>query len=310
MTSLDSTKTNVTKPFLKWVGGKTQILESILTKIPKSINTYHEPFLGGGSVLFALLSLQKEGKVTIKKKIFANDSNKGVINLFKAIQQDHNKFLECISSYVSIYDSLTGTIINRSPSTLEEARTSKESYYYWIRQRFNEFELDPTFTSFEYAAMFLFLNKTGFRGMYRVGPKGFNVPYGHYLKTPTIADSQHIQIVSELIQPVTFTCQDFEQTMIGVKKGDFVYLDPPYAPEAPTSFVKYNEDGFNLDTHMRLFECIKNINKKKIKFLMNNAKVDLVIDNFQECNCSEIIARRSIHSKNPASTTTEIIVYN
>ena len=310
MSSFDSTKLNVTKPFLKWVGGKTQILENILKKLPVSINNYYEPFLGGGSVLLALLTFQKEGKITIKKKIFANDSNKGLINLFKAIQQDHNKFFECISSYITIYDSLSGTIINRNPSTLDEARTSKESYYYWIRNRFNEFDLDSTYTSFEYAAMFLFLNKTGFRGMYRVGPKGFNVPYGHYLKTPTIADFQHIQTVSELIQPVIFTCQDFEQTLIGVKKGDFVYLDPPYAPEAPTSFVKYNEDGFNLETHMRLFETVKNINKKKIKFLMNNAKVDLVTDSFQDCNFSEIVARRSINSKNPASTATEIIVYN
>ena len=310
MESLDSTRLNVQKPFLKWVGGKTQILETILRKIPKNMNNYFEPFLGGGSVLLAVLTYQKENSINIKKKIYANDSNIGLINVFKAIQKDHMMLYEAISSYVTIYDSLTGTTVNRSPANIEEARSSKESYYFWVRQRFNEFTLDSNTTSLEHAAMFLFLNKTGFRGMYREGPKGFNVPYGHYRKTPKIADPVDLKNISDLIQPVIFSSMDFEQFMLTVKKGDFVYLDPPYAPECPTSFVKYNEDGFNMDTHTRLFDTIKRIHNKKVKFLMNNAKVDLVIDNFQDCHCDDVIARRAIHSKNPGSTTVEMIVYN
>ncbi len=310
MESFDTTRPNVQKPILKWVGGKTQLLETILRKIPSSMNNYFEPFLGGGSVLLAVLTYQKQNSINIKKKIYANDSNKGLINVFKAIQNDHEKLYEAISSYVFIYDSLTGTTINRNPSNIEEARSSKESYYFWVRQRFNQFVLDPNVTSIEHAAMFLFLNKTGFRGMYREGPKGFNVPYGHYKKTPTIAELVDLKNISDLIQPVIFSCVDFEQFMIPIKRGDFVYLDPPYAPECSTSFVKYNEDGFNMETHNRLFDIIKKIHNRKIKFLMNNAKVNLVMDNFQDCNCDDVIARRAIHSKNPGSTTVEMIVYN
>ena len=306
----NNTKITVQKPCLKWVGGKTQILEAVMAKFPATMNNYHEIFLGGGSVLLAALTFQKEGKLKIKKKIYASDTNKGLINVYNAIQKNHAEVYDCISKHVEAYDSLTGNVVNRKPSTLEEAQSSKESYYFWVRQQFNEFVLDSAPPSAQHAAMFLFLNKTGFRGMYREGPKGFNVPYGHYKKTPTIVTQDDLRNISDLIQPVVFVCQDFAQSMAATKKGDFVYLDPPYAPENTTSFVKYNADGFDLDTHNRLFEHVKKINSKKIQFLMNNARVDLVLTNFSDCQCDDIVARRAINSKNPGSTTTEVIVSN
>ena len=154
----------------------------------------------------------------------------------------------------------------------------------------------------------MFLNKTCFRGMYREGPNGYNVPYGHYKKTPTIISKKDLDYISDLLKNVQFKSCSFTESIKNVKEGDFVYLDPPYAPEKSTSFVKYVSEGFNIETHQILFDNIKKM--KNVKFIMSNAKVDLVTDNFKEYNCNDIIARRAINSKKPQSKTTEVIIYN
>lgn len=299
-------KHKVQKPFLKWVGGKTQIIDAVLSRIPSQMNNYHELFLGGGSVLFAILTLQKENKIKINGKIYAYDINEPLINLYKHIQTDKEELFHHISHYISEYDSLKGTEINRKPTTIEEAKTSKESYYYWIRSKFNKIDK----TSIECSALFMFINKTCFRGMYREGPNGFNIPYGHYKKTPTIITKSELDIISNLIRDVEFIQSDFNTSVQCVNKGDFVYLDPPYAPENKKSFVGYTADGFSLDTHTQLFNDILELDKKKVKFLMSNAKVDLVTDHFKDYKCDDIQARRAINSKNPESTTTEVFIYN
>jgi len=294
------------KPFLKWVGGKTQIIDKIIQKIPKEINNYHEPFLGGGSVLLAVLSLQKQNKIKIKNKIYASDINENLINLYKHIQTNKDELYYHINLYVEDYDSIKGTEINRNPSCVEEAKTSKESYYYWIRIKYNKSEKG----SIECSAMFMFINKTCFRGMYREGPNGYNVPYGHYKKTPTIITQADLDNISDLIKNVEFKQCSFTESLKNIKKNDFVYLDPPYAPENDKSFVGYVADGFDLDNHKLLFNIIKNM--RDIKFVMSNASVDLVINsfNYPEYNCENIIARRAINSKNPGSETKEVIIYN
>ncbi len=294
------------KPFLKWVGGKTQIIKNVLDKFPYEINNYHEPFLGGGSVLFALLSLQKQNKIIIKNKIYAYDLNSTLINVYKHIQTNKNELFNYLNNYINVYDSLTGTIINRKPENIEEAKTSKESYYYFLRSKFNKCNKD----SIECSALFMFLNKTCFRGMYREGPKGFNVPYGHYKKTPKIITKNELDIISDLIKDVVFEKSDFNDSLNKVQTGDFVYLDPPYAPETNTSFVGYNLNGFDLSTHKKLFNHILELNTKNVKFVLSNAKVNLVTDMFSDFNCEDIKARRAINSKNPGSTTTEVIIYN
>ncbi len=296
--------TKLQKPFLKWVGGKTQILQHIISKIPSEINNYHEPFLGGGSVLLAVLSLQKQNKIKIKGKLYAYDVNNILISTYKHIQTNKDALFDCIDTYIKEYDSIQGDIVNRKPKTIHEAKTSKESYYYWLRQQFNQSDKD----SVECAALFMCINKTCFRGMYREGPRGYNVPYGHYKKTPTIITKKELTAISELIQMVEFKCCDFKESIQSVKKGDFVYLDPPYAPENKKSFVGYVADGFSLDMHNQLFCEIKKL--KNAKFVMSNAKVDIVMQNFNDYTCEDIVARRAIHSKNPGSITTEVLIYN
>jgi DNA adenine methylase len=292
------------KPFLKWVGGKTQIINEIILKFPNEINNYHELFLGGGSVLLAVLSLQKQNKILIKNKIYAYDINSDLINVYKNIQNNKEELYEFINLYIKEYDSIKGSVINRKPTTIEEAKTSKESYYYWIRNKYNNIDKN----SIECSALFMFINKTCFRGMYREGPNGYNVPYGHYKKTPTIISKKDLNYISELIKDVEFKNCSFTESIKNVKDGDFAYLDPPYAPENSKSFVGYVANGFDLDTHNLLFNQIKKM--ENIKFVMSNSKVDLVTDNFKEYNCEDIIARRAINSKKPGSKTTEVIIYN
>jgi len=294
----------IQKPFLKWVGGKTQIIQKIIQKIPTEINNYYELFLGGGSVLLAILSLQKQNKIIIKNKIYAYDINSDLINLYKHIQNNKDELYKLINFYFNEYNNIKETIINRKPQSIEDAKTSKESYYYWIRKKYNNINKDTV----ECSALFMFLNKTCFRGMYREGPNGYNVPYGHYKTTPKIISKKELDYISDLIKNVEFIHSSFKDSIKNIKSNDFVYLDPPYAPENSKSFVGYVAEGFNLETHELLFNEIKKF--KNINFVMSNAKVDLVMNHFKGYNYEDITARRAINSKKPGSTTTEIIIYN
>lgn len=305
MTELDvNIKTPIQKPFLKWIGGKGQILDKIISLIPKKMENYHELFLGGGSVLLSILSLQKCGKIEINKEIYAYDYNRHLIKLYNDIKNNKDEFFKYLSSYVSKYRNLNGTIINRNPQTEEESLTSKESYYYWLRKQYNEMNEN----SIEHSSLFLFLNKTCFRGMYRESSNGFNVPYGHYKTTPTFITREHLDEISDLIQNVHFIHSDFRDSIKKIKKGDFVYLDPPYVPENSISFVSYVADGFTAEMHEILFSEIKKMNG--IKFMLSNSKVDIVLESFRDYKCEDIEARRKINPKNPAATTTEVIIYN
>jgi DNA adenine methylase len=268
------------------------------------MDNYHELFLGGGSVLLAVLSLQKQDKIVIKNKVYAYDINSVLINVYKNIQNNKEQLFKYINSYIKEYDSIKGTEVNRKPTSIKEAKTSKESYYYWIRNKYNNIDKNTV----ECSALFMFINKTCFRGLYREGPNGYNVPYGHYKKTPVIITESDLNYISDLIQNVEFKQSSFTDSIKNVKKGDFVYLDPPYAPINTESFVSYVADGFNLETHKLLFNEIKNLGK--IKFAMSNAKVALVTDYFKDYNSVDITARRAINSKKPESTTTEVIIYN
>lgn len=297
-------KFEIQKPFLKWVGGKTQIINHIISKIPKEINNYHEPFLGGGSVLFAVLSLQQQNKIIIKNNIYAYDNNKDLINLYIHIQNNSDELYSLINLYIKEYDSINTTIINRNPINYEEAITSKESYYYWLRKKYNNIKKN----TIECSALFILINKLCFRGLYREGPNGFNVPYGHYKKTPTIISKKDLNNIKDLIKNVKFINCSFTDSFKNFKEGDFVYLDPPYAPENTTSFVGYLKDGFNLETHKLLFNEI--INLSNIRFVMSNSDVKLVTNYFNEYYCENIIAKRAINSKKPGSTTSEVIIYN
>ena len=300
----------ITKPFLKWVGGKTQSIDTILSLFPSKIKNYHEPFVGGGSVLLGVLSHIQNGTIQVSGTIYASDLNSNLIHLYTNIQQHPNRFIQEIQNIVEQYNSIHGTVVNRKAKNIDEALTSKESYYYWIRNTFNSLTKEQLITP-KASAMMLFMNKTCFRGMYREGPNGFNVPFGNY-KKPTIFQKEHIKYVSELIKDVIFTPCSYTDSLSSVATGDFVYLDPPYAPETKTSFVSYTKQGFTIEDHTSLFKLCNTMNQNKIQFLMSNADVTLVKEAFPNhmYTIKSISCRRAINSKKPGSKTTEVLILN
>ena len=230
--------------------------------------------------------------------------------MYKDIQKNPKKIYEKYSSIVNDYININENEnkINRKPLTKKEGLTTKESYYYWIRYKYNQYnELENN--SIKKSAMFMFLNKTCFRGIYRIGPNGFNVPYGHY-KNLNFIDKKTLLNISSFIKNVKFRCKSFDRSIAKINLGDFAYLDPPYAPEKKSSFVKYNADGFNIEQHEKLFSMCNKLKEKGIKFMMSNSNVKLVKKAFPKKIYSTFVVecRRAINSKNPGKTTNEIII--
>ena len=298
----------IVKPPLKWVGGKTQIIEQVLALFPKTMKNYVEPFLGGGSVLLALLSSRNH--IQISCNIKASDTNPNTIGLYQNIQSHIDELIRELTELMATYSAIEGTIVNRK-ATEEEATSSRESYYYWVRSTFNALSQEEKIKP-KGSAYLLFLNKTCFRGLYREGPHGLNVPFEKQHQHPTVFEEAHLRQVSVLIQGVIFTCQSFEAALSTVEEGDFVYLDPPYAPETATSFVGYNADGFSGEAHELLFNTCHTLSDKKVKLLMSNADVPLVKDAFLTSmyETRTIEVRRAIHSKKPGAKTNEVLITN
>lgn len=304
----------ITKPLLKWVGGKTQILSQVLEQFPKQIDNYYEPFLGGGSVLLGLLEYVNAGKIQIKGKIYASDFNKRLIGLYKNIQSKPQELLNKLTEIIDLFKKCKNNIKEKERrkvgtiKNLEQGMETRESYYYWIRQKYNEI---TDLENIDCSAMLIFLNKTGFRGVYRESKNGYNVPYGFY-DNPEIINKDHLMKINQLIKNVVFEHKCYSQVLPNVGKfcsnniSDFIYADPPYVPENVSSFVGYTKDSFDLKNHKILFDFLKN----GINFLLSNSNVDLVKNSFlpeyyQTCVIS---CKRTINSKNPTAKTNEVLI--
>ena len=278
-------------------------MDALLSRFPTVIQDYHEPFLGGGSVLLALL--QRGG---LSGTVYASDLNPHLIALYQQVQEAPRPLIAVLRVLERNYQRAslrTPQEVNREPQNPTEAQGSAESYYYWIRGEYNRLH-SLGHCSHVTTAMTVFLNRTCFRGLYREGPRGFNVPFGHY-KNPAICDEANILAVSALIQGVVFRCQSFEVSIAAATENDFVYLDPPYVPESATSFVGYTADGFPGSSHAALFTAIKDL---PCPFLLSNANVALVREAFPstEFQVDVVSARRAIHSKEPGSKTEEVLI--
>jgi DNA adenine methylase len=303
-------KIKIPKPILKWVGGKTQIIDKLIVEFPTEINNYREIFLGGGSVLLTLLSYVKSGVIKVHGNIYAHDLNEPLIYIYKNIQTNHNQLYDKLQEIIREFNKCGDGEINREPKNIDEAKISKENYYYWTRIEYNKLSFNDKKTILG-SAMFIFLNKTCFRGVFRVGPKGFNVPYGHN-KNPEIINKEHLDEIHDLIQGVIFECCDYNTSLASIEDNDYVYLDPPYAPETEISFVGYTENGFSLDNHNNLFKLIHKLTETNKKMMLSNADVSLVRENFtdQRYNITSILCKRAINAKNPNAKAKEVIIKN
>ncbi len=276
------------KPFAKWAGGKGQILADIQRTYPaelgKSITKYAEPFVGGGAVLFDVLANYN------LQEIYISDINAELINTYNMIKNDCESLIARLKVLKLEY---------------MEAQDQRE-YYNEKRAIFNDLKLNGnTETNFEKAALFIFLNKTCFNGLYRVNRKGgFNVPMGAY-KNPNICDEENLRNISKALQNVTIVCGDYKQAEDFIDQNTFVYFDPPYRPLTETSaFNSYTEDGFNDDKQAELAAFARKLSEKGAKIVLSNSdpkNVDEQDNFFDELyntfHISRISATRMINSR-------------
>jgi DNA adenine methylase len=244
-----------TKPFVKWAGGKSQILSEIRMKYPhglgKSVNKYAEPFVGGGAVLFDVLSRYNLDEVYI------SDINRELIHTYTTIRDDVEPLIGMLRSIENEYNSAD--------------ETSRKAMYYSRRKRFNELKAKKS-ESVEIAALFIFLNKTCFNGLYRVNRNGqFNVPQGGY-KKPKICDESVFRTASERLRNVIIACADYKCSCDFIDSKTFVYFDPPYRPLTESaSFTAYSQYGFDDSAQTELARFIDSVNERGAWVVASNS---------------------------------------
>ena len=269
-------------PFVKWAGGKRQLLPQIKERMPKTYNYYYEPFIGGGAVIFELLP----------EHAVINDINLALINTYRQICHFPERFLELVNK------------LDR------EMWTDGKAYFYSMREHYND-KLIHLEYDVELAALFVFLNKHCFNGLYRVNRKGlFNVPYNNSRRLSV--DEHMILKISEYLQGVTIIDGDFETACENAKEGDFVFLDSPYAPLNPTSFESYTKEGFDYENHKRLAKLYDKLTKKGCYCMLTNHNTDLIHELYgkQNYKIDIVSVKRMINSDASNRVGEEVIICN
>ena len=290
------------KPFLKWAGGKTQLINDIQKALPKEFIkhkfNYIEPFVGSGAVLFWMLNNFPK----IEKAII-NDINSDLTNTYKEIAKNPKELISILEQFQNEYHCL------------ENNSENKKDYYLNKRENFNS----RKFSNTEQAALFIFLNRTCFNGLYRVNRNNkFNVPIGSY-KKPTICDVENILAVSESLKKVEILTGDYQQTLDFAERPALFYFDPPYKPLSKTSsFNSYSKDDFNDDEQIRLRDFCKKLDSLNHYWILSNSdlKSKNIEDNFfddlySDFNIKRVKAKRSINA-NPEKRgkLTELLITN
>ena len=267
-----------TYPIVKWAGGKRQLMFELLNNIPKNYNRYFEPFVGGGALFFELRH----------DNAYISDINKELINLYQVVRDNVNEII----------------------TDLQKHDISKE-YFMGIRN-IDRMSGYKNWSNIQKASRFIYLNRTCFNGLYRVNSQGqFNVPFGHY-KNPKIVDENNLINCSNLLQKTEIRHADFSEILKIVKKGDFVYFDPPYVPLSETSsFTSYTKDGFDMDMQFKLRDVCDELNSMGVKFLLSNSDTKLVNELYENYNIKKVFANRAINANaDGRGKITEVLVRN
>lgn len=273
-------KLPVPRPFLKWAGGKTQLADALLERMPPVFNVYHEPFLGGGALFFRLY---REGRI---RRAVLSDLNAELIDTYIAIRDYPLEVIRLLSEFP--YD---------------------KQFYYAIREK------DPWQLSLpERAARMIYLNKTGYNGLYRVNRQGkFNVPFGRY-KSPKYLDRENLLAVSRALQDVDILCTPFETVLERAAPGDFVYFDPPYVPLSKTAnFTSYLADGFGPSDQERLRNVCVELSKKGVYVMLSNSDTQTIrsLYGLPYFVIDEVLANRAINSNGAKrGKITELVITN
>jgi len=268
-------------PFVKWVGGKRQLLVEIKQHIPNQFSKYYEPFIGGGAVLFHLQP----------KNAIINDSNKELVNLYKVIKESSEELIEDLKTH-----------------------ENEEKYFYNIRGVDREKEKYSELNNIQRASRIIFLNKTCYNGLFRVNSSGeFNSPFGRY-KNPNIINEITIKAVANYLNnnKIQILNTDYEKSLLKIKKEAFVYFDPPYDPISDSSnFTGYTKKGFDKTEQERLKKVCDKLNDKGVKFLLSNSSTEFIRGLYKKYNILSIKAKRIINSKGSGrGEITEVLVKN
>lgn len=269
-------------PFVKWAGGKRQLIPQIRERMPEQFNKYYEPFVGGGAVIFELLP----------ENAVINDINRALINAYQMICDHPQDFLQ---------------EINRLDAEMWE---DGKEYYYSLREHYNDKLMKDEF-DVELAALFVFINKHCFNGLYRVNGKGlFNVPYNNSRRSSV--DEQSIMEISEFLRDVTIISGDFEAACEGAGKGDFVFIDSPYAPLNPTSFESYTKEGFDIESHRRLANLFDELTERGCYCMLTNHNTELINELYgnKGYTIDVVSVKRMINSDASNRVGEEIIICN
>lgn len=273
---------NKTSPFVKWAGGKKQLLERLEERMPTSYGKYYEPFIGGGALL---LDLKPQTAVI-------NDTNEQLLNVYRQLKID----AEAVISEVNKLDA--------EPCDKERYLATREIY----NQKIISHELDP-----ECAALMIWINKHCFNGLYRVNSKGlFNVPYNNKISGVSI-DADNLRNIGEYLKAkdVEIRQGDFALACADAKSDDFVYFDSPYVPiDATANFTDYTKDGFFYEDHLRLAELFKSLTKQGVKVMLSNHDVPLVHELYREYKIDQVDVRRAINSNASKRSGKEVIIVN
>ena len=274
-------KNNLIAPIVKWVGGKRQLLNDITPLLPKKMTSYCEPFFGGGAVLFSIQP----------KKAIVNDINKDLITVYEIVRDDVEGLISLLEKHENTAD-----------------------YFYNIRAIDRSKDSYQTLSKLERASRILYLNKTCYNGLFRVNSSGeFNSPFGYY-KNPNIVNAPVLRAVSKYFNAnkIEFYSEDFEATLKRLKKGCFVYLDPPYDPVSDTAnFTGYDKGGFDRKEQIRLKECCDELTKRGINFMLSNSATDFIKELYQDYKIISVKANRSINSNGKKrGAVEEVIIIN
>lgn len=269
-------------PFVKWAGGKRQLIPQIRERMPEQFNNYFEPFVGGGAVIFELLP----------QNAVINDINRALINAYQMICEHPQEFLQ---------------EINRLDAEMWE---DGKEYYYSLREHYNDKLMKEEF-DVELAALFVFINKHCFNGLYRVNGKGlFNVPYNNSRRSSV--DEQSIMEISEYLRNVRIISGDFEVACEGAGEGDFVFIDSPYAPLNPTSFESYTKEGFDIESHRRLANLFDELTARGCYCMLTNHNTELINELYgnKGYTIDVVSVKRMINSDASNRVGEEVIICN
>jgi len=266
-------------PFVKWAGGKRQLIPQMIKYLPKNFNIYIEPFVGGGALFFYILP----------EKAILIDSNKELVNCFTVIKNNVKELIKLLKNH-----------------------KNEKNYYYQIRSLDRNPECYSKLSDVEKASRTIYLNRCCYNGLYRVNSKGqFNVPFGRY-RNPNFCDEENLEAVNNVLKNVDILLGSFELCLNFAEEGDFIYFDPPYHPLSQTSsFTSYTKEDFGKESQRKLFNVFKRLDERGCKLLLSNSYNNFILDLYNEYQIILLNAKRAINSNaTKRGAIKEVLVLN